>query len=286
MQLQRINEKFTHLPATEPDSIGTDLKNERAVIESCIRVCEDAMHYLASLSDRERERYTRALADHARNDESSGKLDPFQTHRQTRKLLDDHRDSFAREIGRLQERLADLSNDSEPSQTDERARLQREIEILEKSLDVCKLASGEVNRQRIHNFGEVLADGDSDQVVVTTWAELFTIGKAVSKDSSAQLIGSMTDDSLVQLSKDRYGSRFAAAELSHVDVGTPATQKKVDETRLSGQAHMPVQPSRAVSNEARRRAADIDRTTDHEAGTAGKSRKATESRSWRFHDVA
>jgi hypothetical protein len=38
----------------------------------------------------------------------------------------------------------------------------------------------------VTRIGEVVADGDSDQVVVTTLADLFDIKKAISRDSSAQ----------------------------------------------------------------------------------------------------
>jgi hypothetical protein len=56
----------------------------------------------------------------------------------------------------------------------------------------------------------VIADGNSDQVVVTTLADLFDVKKALSKDNSAQLVGSMTDESLRHLTEQRYSSRFGA----------------------------------------------------------------------------
>ena len=62
--------------------------------------------------------------------------------------------------------------------------------------------AGEFSRQKVSKFGEVVADGDSDQVVVTTLADLFDIGEALSKDNSAQLIGSMTGEILRHLTEE------------------------------------------------------------------------------------
>jgi hypothetical protein len=39
-------------------------------------------------------------------------------------------------------------------------------------------------------------DGDSDQVVVTTLANLFNVKKALSKGNLSQLIGAMTEETL------------------------------------------------------------------------------------------
>jgi hypothetical protein len=44
----------------------------------------------------------------------------------------------------------------------------------------------------------VIAEGSSDQVVVTTLADLFDIQKALPKDNSAQLVGSMNAENWVE----------------------------------------------------------------------------------------
>ena len=70
--------------------------------------------------------------------------------------------------------------------------------------------ASEVSTQKIYRVGEVIADGDSDQVVVTTLADLFDVKKALPKDNSAQLVGSMTEEALRHLAEKRYSSRFGA----------------------------------------------------------------------------
>lgn len=77
----------------------------------------------------------------------------------------------------------------------------------------------------------MIADGDSDQVVVTTLADLFDVKKAVSKGNSAQLIGSMTEEALRHLTDKRYSSRFGAVGAS--DSVRTTTSPSVFETQKS-----------------------------------------------------
>ena len=79
----------------------------------------------------------------------------------------------------------------------------------ESSLLEDEVAS-EVSRQKVYRIGEVIADDNSDQVVVTTLADLFDVKKALSKGHSAQLVGSMTGEELRLLAEKRHSSRFGA----------------------------------------------------------------------------
>ncbi|OBT50955.1 hypothetical protein VE04_08904, partial [Pseudogymnoascus sp. 24MN13] len=76
-----------------------------------------------------------------------------------------NRDGLADTIGRLQERLESLLNE-DPKKDNERLRLQDDINISKHCLDVCKVAS-EASYQKIYRIKEVIADSDSDSVVVT-----------------------------------------------------------------------------------------------------------------------
>jgi hypothetical protein len=67
-----------------------------------------------------------------------------------------------------------------------------------------------VSSQKVYRVGEVIADGDSDQVVANTLADLFDVKRAISKDRSAQLVGSMSGEDLRFLAEKRYESRFGA----------------------------------------------------------------------------
>lgn len=55
-------------------------------------------------------------------------------------------------------------------------------------------------------------------MIVTTLADMFEVGRTISTNRSAMLVGSMSDEALMRLSHDRYNSRFGTA-----DVNDPTT---------------------------------------------------------------
>ena len=222
LRLQRIDEKMMRLNIenTNASGVSINLEDEREVTKQCLRVCEDAKSYIESLADRE----SSLLPETPQNtvEENS-----FEAQLRTRQALDEHRDSFAETIGYLRKRLDLLVQDDDPEKGNERSRLQADIKISKQCLDVCKVAS-EVSRQTVYRIGEVIAEGDSDQVVVTTLADLFDIKKALSKDSSAQLVGSMTAENLRYLTEKRYSSRFGTLA-SHSETAGTTTSPAVFE---------------------------------------------------------
>lgn len=134
-------------------------------------------------------------------------------------------------------------------------RLQEDISISKQCLEICREASDQVANPKIHTFGEVIAEDDSDQVVVTTLADLFNIRKARASSRAAQLLGSMTDETLQKLSGNRYNSanlRFAAStgDAREEAQGTsyqPSTSKGQQETVAENSFVKP------LPNEVRRR---------------------------------
>ncbi|CRK15944.1 hypothetical protein BN1723_010853 [Verticillium longisporum] len=78
---------------------------------------------------------------------------------------------------------------------------------------------------------------------------VFDVKKALSKGMSAQLIGSMTDESLRQMSQDRYRSRFGSSARTENDVSTSDTI--VDNSGTHG--HL----SHQVALDSRRRKPDV-----------------------------
>lgn len=223
LRLQRIDDKIALLPQKTADSSDTsiDLNNERAVTERCLSICENARSYLGSLTDQEPLSQPKSPQDYPMDQQET-----FEAQRLTRQLLGQNRDSIAEMVGRLRERLESIPPDGNPANGHERTRLQQELNLSKQCLEICKMASVEVTRQKCHTIGEAIADGDSDQVLVTTFADLFNIGKAESRGKSAQLIGSMRDETLQRISDGRYGSRFGA--LPSTESGAPLLQSPVE----------------------------------------------------------
>ena len=127
----------------------------------------------------------------------------------------------------------------------ERLRLQSDINTSKQCLDICKVAS-EVSQQKVYKIGEVIADGDSDQVVVTTLADLFDIKKALSKGNSAQLVGSMAGEELRLLAEKRYSSRFGALA-DNSDAAEASTTTSCSISEVQRRQHAP--PSQTTHHE-------------------------------------
>lgn len=237
VHLRRIDEKMARFTTEGTNTSDTtiDLKDERAVTKQCLRICEDARSHIESLTRRESTLLNEAPQITTEDNMGSG----FEAQQLTRQTLGENGGRLAETIGRLQERLESLILDGDPRNDNERRRLQDDIDISKQCLDVCKVAS-EVSHRKEYRIGEVIADGDSDQVVVTTLADLFDVKKALSKGNSAQLIGSMSEETLQHLAEKRYSSRFGAVAGDSVNTQASAnTPLSVFETQNSKQYSAP-----------------------------------------------
>ena len=101
-----------------------------------------------------------------------------------------------------------LLHQSTSSSQQEEIEIPEGINITRQCLEVCKVA-GEIYHQNKYSIEKVIAEDNSDQVVVTTLADLFGIKKAPPKsnlvqDDSAQLISSMMENNLRHLAEKHY----------------------------------------------------------------------------------
>ncbi|KAH8729160.1 hypothetical protein BGZ61DRAFT_319792, partial [Ilyonectria robusta] len=86
-------------------------------------------------------------------------------------------------------------------------QLREYLETSKQYLEICKTALKNAAQEKKRS-SEELDIGDSDQVVVTTLADLFDSRRATSANRSAQFVGSISDETLRQVSANRYSSRF------------------------------------------------------------------------------
>ncbi|KAG4255573.1 hypothetical protein BFJ72_g14907 [Fusarium proliferatum] len=264
VNLQRLDEKM-ELLVRESKSIsasntGTDLRDERAVTEQCLRICQDARSYIDSLADREESLKDQPLSESVADSEGL-----FEAQLLIRRTLNESRDNLAQTIGRLQERLDSMATSGTPKSDLGYLQLEGDLKTSKQCLELCKTASEQVANQKVYTVGEMIADGDSDQVVITTLADLFNVKKASSTNRSAQWIGSLSDDTARQVSKDRYSSRFGAVAADGAGDGIstmPSTSntREVNSSlaRRPGKTGQPVAPEavhrRPSANEIRKRA--------------------------------
>ncbi|KAH7330540.1 hypothetical protein BKA65DRAFT_509594 [Rhexocercosporidium sp. MPI-PUGE-AT-0058] len=267
IRLQRIDDKMAALTSyhsTPQEGSSIDLQDEKAVTIQCLRICERATSYIQSLQNEQPTLQREALG------QSAGEiLRQFEAQLLTQKTLTENRDKLTETMRCLRERLESVTlNRSEDCETDT-LRLKEEIEFSKQCLEVCREATSQVSTQKIHIIGEVIADGDCDQVVVTALADLFHVGAVKAQGRSMQMVGSMPADTLRDMSKDRYGSRFgsldgklALAQLESVAVSpSPLVTTKTDSSAMeSDQAKAGGNPAsaegthnRPSSNEVRKR---------------------------------
>ncbi|KAF4948985.1 hypothetical protein FGADI_9270 [Fusarium gaditjirri] len=266
VNLQRLDEKMELLvresKTISTSNTGTDLRDERAVTEQCLRICQDARSYIDSLADREESLKDQPLSESVTDSEGL-----FEAQLLLRRTLYESRDNIAQTIGRLQERLDSMATSGTPKSDLGYLQLEGDLKASKQCLELCKTASEQVANQKVYTVGEMIADGDSDQVVITTLADLFNVKKASSTNRSAQWIGSLSDDTARQVSKDRYSSRFGAVAAGGAGDGIntmPSTSntREVNSSlaRQPGKTGQPVTPEavhrRPSPNEIRKRATE------------------------------
>ncbi|KAH6967643.1 hypothetical protein BKA56DRAFT_497203 [Ilyonectria sp. MPI-CAGE-AT-0026] len=263
IRLQRLDDKMellvTERKGTSASNTSVNLSDERAVTEQCLRICQDAWSYIKSLTEQEEYLKDQPLPASAGNSQS-----PFEAQLLARRTLGESRDNLSQTIGRLQERLEFMATDGTPKSDPRYLQMQRDLQAFEQCLELCKNATEQVANQKVYTVGEIVADGDSDQVVITTLADLFDARKALT-NRSAQWIGSISDETARQVSKDRYSSRFGSMVPNGAgDSNMPSTSntREVNSSlaRRPGKAGQPASPEaaqrRPSPNEMRKRTAE------------------------------
>ena len=213
IRLQRIEDCMS-VDSAKTVEMSVDLQDEREVTRQCVRICQDAQSYIDSLQNRQPSLRREAAPT------ANIVQEQFDAELMTSRTLIENKDNLVQTISRLQARLAALMLDEGPNHDRQMLRLQDDIRISKQCLEVCKEASSQVHYRKIHTIGEVMADNDTDQLVVTTLADLFDVRKVLAKDRSAQLVGSMTDETLQKVSASRYASRFGTVTEESVHVRT------------------------------------------------------------------
>jgi len=265
LRLQRIEEAIAAAAADSNTaaelgaeaSASINLQDEREVTRQCLRICQDAQSYIESLQ-KEQSSELPTISPLEGSVRSQ-----FEAELRTSRMLNENRESVVQTISYLQRRLASVvmaSNDREHSQV---ATLLEDINVAKQCLEVCKEASSQIQQRKIHVIGEVIADDDNDQVVITTLADLFDVKKVLAKNRTTQLVGSMSDQTAQKMSEGRYSSRFGkisddpthttfARDGTKGSSSAPTIRPAQEGSKRSAAAEMGRKPS---SNEVRKRAA-------------------------------
>ena len=224
IHLQRIDEKLSRIEpgGTSSSQSSINLQDERAVTEQCLVICQNARSSIERLQQQEPvlQAATVQTADQAQTQ--------FEAQRRTYRTMNDSRNNLVETIKHLQERLSVIISNDDPESDRQRSRLEQDINISRQCLEVCKQASEQVSSHKIYTVGEVIADDDTDQVVLNTLSDLFDVRKVLAKSRSAQLVTSTTDETAQLIVLERYKSRFGAAngDLVHTQDNPAASSPK------------------------------------------------------------
>jgi len=208
LRLQRIEEAIT---ATDSAAAGPNvesnasinLQDEREVTRQCLRICQDAQAHIESL-----QRQQQPLPQQPSSPLEGTVRGHFEAEIKTSQVLNGNRDNLVQTISYLQQRLASVMAGSDESERRQKVTsLREEINVAKQCLEVCKEASTQIQLRKIHVIGEVIADDDTDQVVITTLADLFDVKKVMAKNRTTQLVGSMSDETAQKMFEGRPGGR-------------------------------------------------------------------------------
>ncbi|KAH8879330.1 hypothetical protein GQ53DRAFT_706046 [Thozetella sp. PMI_491] len=269
LNIQRLDDTIAARP---PDTTGispthVDLKDEKAVTEQCIRICQDANSYLEIVQKQ------RLLVPDEASGEAADVVEiQFKAQTVANQALSESRQKFTETITLLQDRLNHFLSIEGPEREEQRTALQQDINISKDCITICKEAENQVSTKKIHIIGEVAGEDDSDLVVLTTVADLFEVKVVRARNRGGYLVGSMDAESLKHLATNRYqhyNLRFGSVSgdsertlsreftSSSDSKGLGSNTKRPNQKKKENQ---PIEPEtdagKPSANEMRRRAAD------------------------------
>lgn len=198
--------------AAQPlDVQPSEIAEERASIEDCLRICERISKHI----DEVREESFVVQGNPQQNGQNGVTIRRVgQADRITSQSLDDAqigiRYTSATLRARLQEvnhRLAKISRqpptDGDPSTGAKgTAMAEEDLDSIRQCLSICQEATEQAMSDRINVFGDVSLDDESDQVVVSTFGDLISAKNIKAGIRSKQLLGQMSDASLQHISTE------------------------------------------------------------------------------------
>jgi hypothetical protein len=246
INLRQVEEKMSRFildsANTPPTSIDTN--DEKEVTKECLRICEDLRSCIESRANCG----SFLLQDRPQNATEDNMPTCFEAQVLTRQVLEENRVRFTQIIGHLQKRLESLLQNKNPEYDNERERLQHDFDNLKQCLEVCRVAREDCY-QNIRRTREATAGEHSGQAVVTTLGELSNIRKTLSRNSSAQVLGSITEETLRALASQRYRGRFGSFshDASPAEACSPSSPSVVSK-RLSKSISRGFRKIRAASS--------------------------------------
>ena len=211
---KRMKSKISEVPGNSamidhPEDEEYNIKEERASIEQCLRICEEVSSHIEEVQARDLVLTSTLTGERP----ASVKLGGITTARvNTSKTLENCKrglgvtsSELKMQLNDLNTRVAKLSQDGETlgGHALDNQSMKEELESIRQCLAICTQATEQVAQERVNVFEDVVMSNDGHQVIVATLGDLISAKRITVGARSTQWLGQMSDASLQQLSKDR-----------------------------------------------------------------------------------
>jgi hypothetical protein len=216
--LQGVNQQIKSTTSQVPGNSATfdlsedeenDIKEEKASIEQCLRICEEVSSHIEEVQARDLELTSSLTGEQPVTVKLGGttaaRVKTSNTLENCKRGLDVTSSGLKMQLNDINKRVELLSQRSETlgGHVPDRQNIEVELESIKQCLAICTKATEQVAQERVNVFEDVEAADDVHQIIVATLGDLISAKRIKVGARSRQWLGQMSDTSLQQLSKDR-----------------------------------------------------------------------------------
>ena len=185
-----------HSPA-----IQEQMQEEKESIQRCLDICEHVSNHIATLQ----RNYTVHTSLHSDNYDRMLAASPSAVSAWlvAAKQMTSCENQLEASLQKLSDRLKQHGSGATLATNDDKDELLQEVQGLQRSLDICKNASKEADRNRTNVFEDISMADDGYQVIASTVGDLIFARKVKAGARSAQVFGQMSDVTIQQVASNR-----------------------------------------------------------------------------------
>ena len=188
----------------ETPMVRAQLQEERDSILTCLEICDSVSNHITVLQ-------RKVPSNVSTSSSGQGRTTPTDRPAVSAWLaaannLTGCRGQLETRLRRLGDESTQPSNESDPETTRaNKEGLLREIDSLQRSIDICGEADKEADRHRTNVFEDVLMGDDGRQVIASTVGDLIFARKIKAGFRSVQMLGQMSDLTIQHATSSRDG---------------------------------------------------------------------------------
>ena len=217
----------------ELSATQTNLEEERASIQQCLRICVDVSSHIDQVQVKDLTGITLASSDGRRGTA----IDKTTlAHFITSETLADCKRGIGFTAVELQARLKDANRRLNNAKAHESTHqdLGNLFESVKQCLSICDQAADQMTKERVNVFEDVSTADDGHQLILSTMGDLISARRVTVGSRSIQWLGQMSDASLQQLSKDQARGTIERDGQTAVKPGTHFENRHGNGQKLRG----------------------------------------------------